>query len=479
MKRIKQIFISVLFIVPALAGSLGYYMETHSILDSLYGTFCLYLVNPVFDEVNPLIEIARWTGPLATASGIALAAENLASRIKCWITSLHNDATIVYAQPDDEYARRLALSCKHGLLSAIVDDELRFYPNAKDHILLLPKDEDNLAFYEDHKEELKDKNVFMKLEKMNSFLLNESNIHYFNLSEIVAFDYWKRENLISSYKAQLADEPEKPFKLQIAIVGFDAIGQKLLDYGILSNLYAESQQIVYHVFGDASVYKSLHANMNLVNDDTIVYHDEEWYRNIDILKKCDRIIITDDTDNALIESILYTCVGSEVNIYSPDGVSYSELYKFPHLKEFGDSEKLYTEDVIKNETRLIAAKKLNHRYACEYGAATDIESEWKKLDGFTKASNFASTNYHYIRKEIIAVREELGIPVDMDELSRIEHIRWCRFHYLNQWEYGILENGKTKDSVKHIHSCLVPYEELSENNKKKDYDAVKLLLDNF
>ena len=31
------------------------------------------------------------------------------------------------------------------------------------------------------------------------------------------------------------------------------------------------------------------------------------------------------------------------------------------------------------------------------------------------------------------------------ELAELEHIRWCRFHYLNHWKYG-----KTKNKKKHI-----------------------------
>lgn len=480
MKRVKQIFIPILFIVPAAVGFVGYSIESYSFLDSLYGAICLYLFSPVFDEMNPLIEIARWIGPLATASGIIIAIKDIAMHMKRWAASLHKEATVVYAAADDENAKKLAKTCKHGFVSEIPEDgEIVFYADAIDQILLLPNDEANLAFYAEHKAEFSDKNVYIKLDRTNSFLLNESDVHFFNLNEIIAFDYWKKENLSPLYKEYIEKNSGERFSVDIAILGFDTLGEKLLDYGVLLNLYDLNQKITYHIFGEASLYKNLHAELNLMNDDAIVFHDNEWYEELEVLSSCLRIIITDSADTALIESILSTCVDSEVFIYSKEGISFSELYKFPRIKEFGDFEAIFTEDEIKNESRLIAAKKLNHKYATLYGEAKDMETAWKTLDGFTKASNIASTNYHYIRKAILSLKDELNEFVSEDELGRIEHIRWCRFHFLNHWKYGVPANGNAKDAAKQIHTCLVPYDELSEANKRKDYEAVELLLEQF
>ena len=103
--------------------------------------------------------------------------------------------------------------------------------------------------------------------------------------------------------------------------------------------------------------------------------------------------------------------------------------------------------------------------------------QWRKLNGFTKGSNIASVDYHNIRRQILKKAKEQGISYTNDELGMMEHIRWCRFHYINHWKYGIPDNGKAKDATKRIHICLVPYDELSEIDKKKDYDAVELLLE--
>ena len=62
-----------------------------------------------------------------------------------------------------------------------------------------------------------------------------------------------------------------------------------------------------------------------------------------------------------------------------------------------------------------------------------------------------------------------------DLLSELEHIRWCRYHYLNNWKFGIPENGKAKDPQNRIHSLLVPNNQLSEGEQEKDRENVRLL----
>ena len=64
----------------------------------------------------------------------------------------------------------------------------------------------------------------------------------------------------------------------------------------------------------------------------------------------------------------------------------------------------------------------------------------------------------------------------LEYLAQLEHIRWCRYHYLNNWQQGMPKNGKHKDKKRRIHKDLVPYEELSEADREKDREKVSLLL---
>ena len=56
-----------------------------------------------------------------------------------------------------------------------------------------------------------------------------------------------------------------------------------------------------------------------------------------------------------------------------------------------------------------------------------------------------------------------------DELQEIEHIRWCRFHLLNNWSYA--PGGKNK--VARTHHYLVPYSELARDIKDLDSDSYR------
>lgn len=89
-----------------------------------------------------------------------------------------------------------------------------------------------------------------------------------------------------------------------------------------------------------------------------------------------------------------------------------------------------------------------------------------KLNGFLKWSNISSADFNEILGELIDAN------ADLEMLSELEHIRWCRFHYLNYWKYGVPENGKSKDPKRRIHTCLVSYSKLGEDEKEKDREVV-------
>ena len=71
---------------------------------------------------------------------------------------------------------------------------------------------------------------------------------------------------------------------------------------------------------------------------------------------------------------------------------------------------------------------------------------------------------------------------DKTRLQEIEHIRWCRYHLLNNWkkpDSEIIINGtvKAKDNKNRLHIDLVPYAELSDAEKAKDsysYETLSL-----
>ena len=59
---------------------------------------------------------------------------------------------------------------------------------------------------------------------------------------------------------------------------------------------------------------------------------------------------------------------------------------------------------------------------------------------------------------------------EVETMARIEHLRWCWDKILHGWFYG-----KVKDSRKKSHPSIIPYEDLTEAEKEKDRELVRLI----
>ena len=52
--------------------------------------------------------------------------------------------------------------------------------------------------------------------------------------------------------------------IKIAIIGFEQLGQKLLSFGLMNNIYAKNQKIEYHVWGDSSAYENVFSQIDFM-----------------------------------------------------------------------------------------------------------------------------------------------------------------------------------------------------------------------
>lgn len=128
---------------------------------------------------------------------------------------------------------------------------------------------------------------------------------------------------------------------------------------------------------------------------------------------------------------------------------------------------------------------LNHKYHEKDGRS--VSEDWSDCDYFSRMSCRAAADYvdaflfaaKTDRKEIAAGDFSLSETV-LDNLSRMEHLRWCAFHYAMgyqampsevfreraaRYQTLVQENGNTryrigKDTEKQLHACLIPWEEL-------------------
>ena len=64
---------------------------------------------------------------------------------------------------------------------------------------------------------------------------------------------------------------------------------------------------------------------------------------------------------------------------------------------------------------------------------------------------------------------EARSPEQMEQLAILEHRRWSAYMRSEGYRLGGSEATKNVDTLAKFHYCLVPFDELSEKDKRKDY----------
>lgn len=458
-------FLVVLFPIPLLMGTIGYYMSGQTLADSIYYSISLYAFN--WDSIanNVWIEIARWMAPIVTATGlitiIKKAYEFLHDKMICFMCK---DATAIYS--NIEAGRILKETIPHSILSE--EMELK---KVKNHIILFENDKDNLIFYQKNKNYFENKNntksVYLCLNdiNLNALKTDMGNVRIFKAGDVIARKLWKQ--------IRMWQRRNEKSTFKIVIAGFSGLGQSVLNYGLQVNLFSGKQSIEYHVIGESEVYQASHKNLKTMNCDKIVFHGKDesvW----EVSTNADYIILTDEVSYEWIEGMHYAFENAQIYYYSPETENITDYIKLDNVFSFGENEIIYTDENIRTNKLYKLAMQENYNYILNNVNTNDffssMEEEWDKLDGFTKGSNISSSDYGVVIQEICGL-EKLAKDL-IEELAELEHIRWGRYHLINHWIYGIPKSGKNKDSEKRIHRCLCPYSELSEDDKEKDRQVI-------
>ncbi len=444
--------------VPFAIACYGYGITGEvSFWEAIYAAIAIYFVNPVSDIVNPYILFAEITSVIVTAGIILSVVRYAFSKIEHFFVRLNKDSTVVYS--DNELGDSIGSSLRHGYVVSDTDRPQRVH----NHIVMLSDDAESISFYSRNEKKLKDQNVYMMMNGLDSTLLkaadtSDADLHFFNVNDMMARDYWKKNNLYSRGKDHV----------YIAIIGYGDVGEAIFKYGYLNNLYSMEQEYEYHIWGCTGSKASFLKKLPTENKDRIIIHDEFWDEDMDVLAKMDRVIYTDTRDQIdFIQKVLYVNPEAEIHCYSTDEISYEDIYESPKIMIFGDMKDILTEDNVKSESLYRLGKLFNYDYSLRYSEKNspifyedEMEAEWRKLDGFKKSSSIARADHYWIEKKL----KEDGILAEDDEDSlRIEHIRWSRFHYINHWTYAEKRNNALRK-----HNMLVPYEQLSDSEKAKD-----------
>lgn len=461
----------LLLMAPLILGTVGLYFSGESLLNALFHSITMYGMEYGEDPANWLVQLARWLAPVATAGGVISFITPLVNMIKARFALLFRNSVVVYG--DEEAADGMAASGRYRVLKG----ESRLLP-AKKYILLWDEST-NIAFYRKYQEKLKKREVYFRCEALRSQDTADAHLHPICPEETGARLYWKQADILPLSR-------ERGHKLSIVLIGFGQLGEQLLSWGLQSNIFDPSQQISYHIYGEATTFPALHHELFRISD-RVVFHDPDWSRDPDILQGADRVIVCrQDNQLRTVQELLLALPACRLDILADDPQTLKLLEGQARMHLFCWKEEALKPENIFDEMTLLRAKAINLRYAHLYGGVPETEKnrvkEWEKLDAFTRYSNISAADYHEIRLQMLAAwkNNEPHAALDPEKLellSELEHIRWCRYHYLNNWRCGIPENGKKKDPLHRIHQDLIPYEQLSEAEKEKDRENIRLMLE--
>lgn len=448
-------FLNVLYkILPFFIGIYCYYPvikeqneHIYPFLDAVYASIRLYAGNTESGvAVGGLLQTARFLALAATFSILMHVFNKMNDAIN-WLKLRSPGSTVVYG--NSSYA---------GYIFECLSPRLRirggekFIKNASRYLLMLSSDTQNLEFYNRNYESLKDKNVYMMLEDISRQNIENPLITVFSIAENCARQYWRNYPVEKSEK--------------IAIIGFENVGKNILLCGLQMNLVDPKQHFEYHVYGDGREFRREHTELDKMTPDEITFHDE-GIREFAELSDFDRIIIcgsTDENCNIITVSklLISTPINRQIYVYAPNGDIITNLFGNDRLICFGTAKETASIDIIFNEKLMETARRQHEFFVEQYGGAP-----WEKLDCFKRYSNVSSSDYMHVVSRLL----EKGVP--FESIAELEHIRWCRYHYIHNWKYGT-----DTDSSRHIHNCLIPFSELSEAEKLKDIEAIKSKMEN-
>lgn len=456
--RIIQILI---FILPFVLGTIGLTkLNGGNIIDAAYMTCRLYGMDADLpDEINGYVEAARWLAPFATASGILLVIEALGKRLSNWFKRFNKNNIVVYGNS----------VTREFLLSSLAHRGIRPVDNAivkaEKHVILFDTDKENIDFYTKHQNELEGKQVYIHLNEMNQLSIKNPSLHVFSMTEIAARLFWR-------------DEPVPFDKIErgvyrILIVGFEDLGQEVLTYGLLNNIFAPTQQIEYHIFGETHHFFDWHRELDKMLPDQIIVHETSVYEERELISQADRIVFCGgDRDNMTAASniLAYYNMKSDVELYAAiyDKDVLELIGTTDVIKPFASMEELCTRDYILNEKLNQNAIKTHNLYNSNV-TNPEWKIEWKDLSAFLRYSNISSADFNEVRRRYIDYYSDTLSDQELVAiLTELEHIRWCRYHYMNNWVLG-----EEKDKILRTHPCLIPFDELTQEEIDKDQVIVE------
>jgi len=482
---------ALLIIAPVMVvvlGTIGYLQEGHTLYEAFLGGMDFLKVEFKVLPPNAFLEASRWLGVLFLFGIIYSAIIAIAERGVIFAKARRNDTVAVHG--DSVYAPVLL----SALGSRGIQSDSRMALNAPVQVLLFDDDRKALEFYQRNSDALKiAREVHICLNTACHANMKYDNVFVTDLSEIRSIDYWR---------ANFCMEPET-----IAIIGSGSLPETVLYWALLTNVTDIDCSNSYLVFGKNERFRAVHGDISGIirdyGDDSISFYSDEWYKHADELKKADRIILCGETMANVeaahdMRSIGIKCgihlfaENSSVSALADDSVTVVGTISKENIRQVLLMDSIHEAGRLCHATYMALAahdvEDPDADYLKEFIRTDAFRRDWKSLDPFTRGSNYATAIHDPVKRDLLLKAgldvkglkaeenreqyERLGSKVK-ERLQEIEHIRWSRYHLLNNWkapEGDIVIDGvrKQKDAANRLHECLVPYSGLSEEDKNKD-----------
>ena len=291
------------------------------------------------------------------------------------------------------------------------------------------------------------------------------NVKLFNEYECCGRLYWQTRPWRSSGE-------------RIALAGNGRYACALLAQGLLT----APPNCAIDLFDDWSDWQELHRSLLDAAGigPALHFHGQGWRAHRDILRNADRIILCGDDHRANVEALYqirrYCPTRAQIDVRGARGLQ--EAFYFGH------AEALFTPEMVMKQT----LDRLGRQMHALYRAQADYPvPPFEALSDFQKRSNYAAADHLLTKARLLLPEADVkaltpgvcreaaarfeAMTEDQRELCRrIEHERWTLFHALYNWRYA-----PERDNDAREHPLMVPYDALSEADRRKDDNAWLLL----
>lgn len=482
-RKEKNALLFCLFLITVIFGYIGTGIsnrtnptEAMSFSERTYRILQMFVLNYGPHAYNVFTNTARFTGAVFSAGVILSFAWKYLVHLSEHLRVCLRDSVIVYGKGEetDLLIHQLGL---HGI--QITPDSGRFLKGKR--YILMSSEEDNFRFLENNPFP-RDAMIWLKTETLPGILPAGRHLFMFSFDELAAQRYWKEYPL---YEDAFTMDGQPLKEVHVSVISLGRQGNELLYAGVQMNAFDPDQKIIYHVLAngkETETYAGAHDPDNLAALH-IILEETGWNteKGKKILSSSNRVILLETVHQAeIINDLLSMYPRINLDVFTATRIPQEAFLpnrngRFSgRLRFFAKPKETDTVAEITGAAVLAEAKERNYRYVCAYGEKyKDADEAWDALDdNFKRYSNIRTVLFDHMMAECIHRYWQ-----DMDEeklkqkLIRLEHRSWMNYYLISNWHYGPVRNDAMR-----IHPDLVPFEELTQEEKDKDLPSAQAMI---